>query len=93
MTFSDQVRPTGCFSVSSCSWQMKDAQERGKESESGRGSWIERGLGCKQAPATNWIEREETGRGKREKKNVPIHAGPLVGCLFRVHPFSERAFN
>ena len=24
VTFSDQVRPTGCFSDSSCSWQMKD---------------------------------------------------------------------
>ena len=50
MTFSDQVRPTGCFSDTSCSWQTKDGQERGKESESGTGipdrlrDWMETGF-------------------------------------------------
>ena len=79
MTFSAQLRPTGCLSATSCSPQMKDGQERG--------------IAWKQAPSANWIERKETGRGKREKKNVPIRAGFLVGCLFRVRPFSKRVFD
>ena len=62
---------------------MQDGQERGKE-------WR---IGWKQAPAANWIEREEAGRGKRKKKNVPIRAGLLVGCLFGVRPFSKRVFD
>ena len=93
VTFSDQVRPTGCFSDTSCSWQTKDGQERGKESESGQEYRIDCGIGSNRPPATNWIEREETGRRKREKKNVPIRAGPLAGCLFRVRPFSKRVFD
>ena len=49
VTFSDQVRPTERFSDTSCSSQIKDSQERGKEPESGTGmpdrlrDWIDRG--------------------------------------------------
>ena len=93
VTFSDQTKPTGRFSDTSCSWRMQDGQERGKESESGQKYRIDCGSGWNQAPAANWTEREETGRVKRKKKNVPIHAGLLVGCLFRVRPFSKRVFD
>ena len=87
VTFSDQVRPT------SSSSQMQDGQERGKESESGQEYRIDCGIGSTGAPAANWIGREETGRGKREKKNVPIRVGFLAGCLCRVRPFSKRVFD
>ena len=52
VTFSDQTKPTGRFSDTSCSWRMQDGQERGKESESGTGSpdrlrdWMETGSSC-----------------------------------------------
>ena len=58
-----------------------------------RGSRIDCGIGWKQAQAANWIERQDTGTGKREKKNLPIRAGLLVGCLFRIRPFSNRVFD
>ena len=38
---------------------------------------IDYGIGSTGVSAANWIEREETGRGKRKKKNVPIRAGPF----------------
>ena len=49
VTFPDQASPAGRFSDTSCSWQMKAGQERGKESESGTGipdrlrDWMETG--------------------------------------------------
>ena len=95
VTFSDQVRPTGCFSDTSCSSQMKDGQERGKEPESGTGI-LDRPRDCMETGASRHLDAtraRQTGRGKREKKNVPIRAEPLVRCLFRVRPFSERVLD
>ena len=93
VTFPDQARPTKRFSNTSCSSQMNADQERGKESESGTEipdrlrDWMETG-------SSRELDRtRKTGRGKREKKNVPIHTGLLIGCLFHVRPFSKRVFD
>ena len=74
---------------------MNNGQERGKESES-----VTRVPGrlwnCLEAADRRELDAtraRQNGRGKREKKDVPIHAGLLVGCLFRVRPFSKRVFD
>ena len=94
VTFSDQNKPTGRFSDTSCSSQIKDSQERGKESESGTGmpDRLRDWMGTGSSRELDRTRRNRKREAKEEECPDPVQ-GPLVGCLFCVRPFSKRVFD